>query len=281
MISPIDRYLLTQAERAGATAWLKAEALSMEKSGNDVIVNIRHYNTIERVKTKIIIGADGLRSQVGKWAGLKTHIKLKELASCLQIVVDGVETNGLLELITGSRTAPGGYGWIFPKGHGYAEIGLGIIAPYTSQNAQWHLNKFIKNSFLSHRFTNVRLLEVQGGGVPLAAPLKKQYADNILLVGDAARHVNPITGGGIHTALSGGNIAADFLIGHLTSGNTHTAVHLSAYQDMWLNAIGNQIWKLYDVKKKIFKEKDRAVQDAELFNTMRSYFSPTSEYKKI
>lgn len=276
-----DRYLLTLAERAGAKAWLKAEAVGMEKIGNDAIVTIRHYNSIERVKTKIIIGADGLRSQVGKWAGLKTHIKLKELASCLQYVVDGVETEGLLELITGSQTAPGGYGWIFPKGHGYAEIGLGIIAPYTHNNAQWHLDAFIKNSFLSHRFKNARLLEVQGGGVPLAAPLKKQYADNILLVGDAARHVNPITGGGIHTALSGGNIAADFLIRHLPSGDPNTDPYLSKYQDMWLEATGRQMWKLYDVKKKIFKEKDKHAQDAKLFETMRNYFSPMSEYKKI
>ncbi len=276
-----DRYLLTQAERAGATAWLKAEAVSMEKTGEDVIVNIKHYNSLERVKTKIIIGADGLRSQIGKWAGLKTHIKLKELASCLQIVVDGVETNGLLELITGSQTAPGGYGWVFPKGHGYTEIGLGIIAPFTRYNAQWHLDRFIKDSFLSHRFKNARLLEVQGGGVPLASPLKKQYADNLFLIGDAARHVNPITGGGIHTALSGGTIAADFLIRHLPSGNPHSEQHLREYQDMWLNAVGNQMWKLYKVKKKIFKEKNVEVQDAKLFDTMRNYFSPMSEYKKI
>ncbi len=276
-----DRYLLTLAERAGATAWLKAEGLGYEPSGEGVIVSIKHYNTIEKVKTKIIVGADGLRSQVGKWAGIKTHIKMKELASCLQIVVDGVETNGLLELITGSETAPGGYGWVFPKGHGYAEIGLGIIAPYTKKDARWHLDKFIKNSFLSHRFKNARILEVQGGGVPLASPLKKQYANNILLVGDAARHVNPITGGGIHTALSGGTVAANFLIDHLPSGDNHIEKNLSKYQDNWLEAFGNQMWKLYDVKKSIFKEKETATQNKLLFETMSNYFSPNSEYKKI
>lgn len=276
-----DRYLLTQAERAGAKAWLKAEALGYEQAGDDVFVSIKHYNKIERVKTEIIVGADGLRSQVGKWAGIKTHIKLKELASCLQFVVDGVETNGLLELITGSQTAPGGYGWVFPKGHGYAEIGLGIIAPYTTGNAQDHLDRFIKNSFLSHRFKNARIIEVQGGGVPLASPLKKQFARNIILVGDAARHVNPITGGGIHTALSGGTVAADFLIKHLPSGNDNSEEFLSEYQDDWLEAFGNQMWKLYEVKKNIFKEKEVSVQDKRLFETMGNYFSPNSEYKKI
>ena len=276
-----DRYLLTQAERAGATAWLKAEGLGYESSGDDVLVSIKHYNTVEKVKAKIIVGADGLRSQVGKWAGIKTHIKLKELASCLQFIVDGVETNGLLELITGSETAPGGYGWVFPKGHGYAEVGLGVIPPYTRKDARWHLDKFIKNSFLSHRFKNAKLLEVQGGGVPLASPLKTQFADNIILVGDAARHVNPITGGGIHTALSGGIVAADFIISHLPSGNDHSKKNLSKYQDNWLEAFGNQMWKLYKVKNSIFKEKDNDVQNKMLFETMSNYFSPNSEYKKI
>lgn len=276
-----DRYLLTQAERAGAKAWLKAEALGYEQSGDYVIISIKHYNRVERIKTRIIVGADGLRSQVGKWAGIKTHIKLKELASCLQFVVDGVETNGLLELITGSQTAPGGYGWVFPKGNGYAEIGLGIIAPYSSGNAQDYLDRFIHNSFLSDRFKNVRLLEVQGGGVPLASPLKKQFASNLILIGDAARHVNPITGGGIHTALSGGTIAAEFLIEHLPSGNNNSEENMAQYQQRWLEAVGNQMWKLYDVKKKIFKEKEIAVQDQKLFETMGNYFSPNSEYKKI
>ena len=77
------------------------------------------------------------------------------------------------------------------------------------------------------------------------------------------------------------NIAADFLIRHLPSGNTHCEQNLSVYQDMWLDATGHQMWKLYDVKKKIFNEKDKAIQDAKLFDTMRNYFSSTSEYKKI
>jgi flavin-dependent dehydrogenase len=71
----------------------------------------------------------------------------------------------------------GRYAWVFPKGNGYAEIGLGVISTMTKHSAQWHLDKFIKQSFFKERFKNSRILEVQGGGVPLAAPLKIQYAD--------------------------------------------------------------------------------------------------------
>lgn len=277
-----DRYLMTAAERAGAEVWLKTEGLGyLPLPDGSCEVQLRHFNKEIKVKAQVLVGADGLQSQVGKWAGLHTHIKLNELASCLQFVVDGVETDGLLEIITGHEWAPGGYAWVFPKGHGYAEIGLGVARTMTGQNAQWHLDHFIKNSFLKERFRDCRILEIQGGGVPLAAPLKTQYADNLLLVGDAARHVNPITGGGIHTALSGGVIAGSFLAELLRAGKRPSKNNLKACQERWLEAMGNKMWKLYREKKAIFNTRDIAARDQRLYRTMSDYFSPDSEYKKI
>lgn len=242
-----DRYLMTQAERAGAEVWLKTEGLGY--SVNDLencAVHIRNFNKELTIHTKMLVGADGLQSQVGKWAGLRTHIKLTELASCLQFIVDQVETDDLLEIITGHEWAPGGYAWVFPKGHGYAEIGLGVIRTMTEHNAQWHLDYFMQCSFFKERFKNSRILEIQGGGVPLAAPLRTQYADNLILVGDAARHVNPITGGGIHTALSGGYIAGHFLTDLIKNNITPSKENLKGYQEMWLDKLGHKMWKLYD-----------------------------------
>jgi len=277
-----DRYLMTQAERAGVEVWLKAEGLDYSPKGADgCTVRIRHFNKEHEIRTRLVVGADGLQSQVGKWAGLRTHIKLTELASCLQFIVDHVETDGLLEIITGHEWAPGGYAWVFPKGHGYAEIGLGVIRTLTERNAQDHLDHFMQQSFFRERFKNSRVLEIQGGGVPLAAPLRTQYADNMILVGDAARHVNPITGGGIHTALSGGWIAAQFLKKLVEEDIPPTAQELEGYQNAWLDKLGNKMWKLYDVKSSIFKEDVIAARDTMLYETMASYFSPDSEYKKI
>lgn len=277
-----DRYLMTQAERAGVEVWLKTEGLGYRPDGDGSCeVFLRRFNQQITIKARVLVGADGLQSQVGKWAGLRTHIKITELASCLQFIVDQVETEGLLEIVTGHEWAPGGYAWVFPKGHGYAEIGLGVISTMTDKNAQWRLDKFIKRSFFKERFENSRILEIQGGGVPLAAPLRTQYADNLILVGDAARHVNPITGGGIHTALSGGRIAGNFLAGFLNSGRQPTARNLKGYQNCWLEELGNKMWQLYEVKTDIFRKTDIRERDALLYQTMASYFSPHSEYKKI
>jgi digeranylgeranylglycerophospholipid reductase len=277
-----DRYLATQAERAGATIWLKTEALGYRVCADDTCeVDLLKFNESITVKAKVVVGTDGVQSQVGKWAGIKTHIKLSELASCLQFVVDGVETTGLLEIITGHEWAPGGYAWVFPKGYGYAEIGLGITTTMCTDNAQTYLDNFIKHSFFKERFKNCRILEIQGGGVPLAAPLKIQCADNLILAGDAARHVNPITGGGIHTALSSGKIAGEFLAGMIKSGKPATKENLEGYHTNWLDKMGNSMWKLYHTKRTIFEMPDIAQRDAALYTTMSGYFSPDSEYKKI
>ncbi len=278
-----DRYLMTLAERAGVDVWLKTEALNYAPQPDGTAeVYLKRFGQTVTVRTRILVGADGLQSQVGKWAGLRTHIRLSELASCLQYVVDGVETDGLLELVTGREWAPGGYAWLFPKGHGYAEVGLGIIRTLTDKDARWYLDHFMHHSFMAERLKNARILEVQGGGVPLAAPLKQMHAQNIILVGDAARHVNPITGGGIHTALRGGVIAGRFLCNFLPTGQPADADHLTAYDARWLDEMGHTMWKLYDVKRSIFSRKRTwAERDRALYETLAGYFSPDSPYRKV
>ncbi len=277
-----DRYLVTMAERAGVEVWLKTDGLGYQPLEDGTCeVRLRKFNREIPLRCHVLVGADGLQSQVGKWAGLQTHIKMTELASCLQFVVDGVETNGLLEIVTGHEWAPGGYAWVFPKGHGYAEVGLGVIRTMTPENAQWHLDHFMRHSFLKDRLRNARILEVQGGGVPLAAPLRTQYATNLILVGDAARHVNPITGGGLHTAISGGLIAGTFLADLLAAGGAPSAENLSGYQTRWLEQLGNKMWQLYATKKDIFKEKDIPLRNERLYQTMADYFNPFSVYKKV
>ncbi len=277
-----DRHLMTLAERAGVEVWLKTEGIGFTpQSDGTVTLHLNRFGQRISVRTRIIVGADGLQSQVGKWAHLQTHIKLNELASCLQFIVDNVETDGLLELITGHEWAPGGYAWVFPKGSDCAEVGLGVIRTMTDKDARWHLDHFIHHSFMAERFKKYRILEVQGGGVPLAAPLRKQYADNMILVGDAARHVNPITGGGIHTALRCGIIAGNFLAEFLTRGLNPSAEHLADYQKRWMAELGETMWQLYDLKRTIFNKQNVPQRDRMLYQTLSQYFSPESKFRKV
>lgn len=276
-----DRYLSRLAMNAGVDLWLRARARSFVIEGGYVFAEIERFNQHETVRAKVVVGADGVMSQVGLWAGLRPAIKLGDMASCLQYIVDNVETEGLLEIVVGYANAPGGYAWVFPKGGGYAEVGLGVIRTMTDHDAAWHLRYFLEQSFMRDRFSKMNILEVQGGGVSLAAPLKRLVADHVLLVGDAGRHVNPLTGGGLHTALRGGRLAGEFLGRALHDGADGSAASLLPYQQHWYADQGDALTSLYNERISIFAAQDRSVQDARLYQTLGGYFHPSSPYRKV
>jgi len=276
-----DRYLAKLAIDAGAELWLKTRALGLERSDGLVRLTVERFGARQEIAAKVVIGADGVMSQVGLWAGLQVAVPLADMASCLQFVVQGVATCGLLEIVTGREHAPGGYAWIFPKGAGMAEVGLGVTRTMTARDARWHLERFMGESFLRERFRRARIIEVQGGGAPLAAALKRMVTDNVILVGDAARQVNPITGGGIHTALCSGRLAGEFLAERLPSTQHYTRADLQDYQERWNAALGVHLAGLYRLKRKIFAEGDPATQDRRLFETLGNYFRPDSPYRKV
>ncbi|MFQ5577431.1 MAG: NAD(P)/FAD-dependent oxidoreductase [Anaerolineae bacterium] len=103
----------------------------------------------------------------------------------------------------------------------------------------------------------------------------------MILVGDAARHVNPITGGGIHTALRGGMIAGNFLARFLSTGQRPTAKNLAPYQQLWFDELGHAMQNLYNLKRRIFRQKDVFKQDQLLHQTLAGYFHPASEFRKV
>ena len=101
------------------------------------------------------------------------------------------------------------------------------------------------------------------------------------MVRDAARHENPITGGGIHTAMASGKIAGEFLAELIKSDKQTSKENLKEYPDRWLSAMGNKMWQLYEVKHTILNTKEVLKRDDMLYDSMSNYLSPVSEYKKI
>ena len=66
--------------------------------------------------------------------------------------------------------------------------------------------------------------------------------DNLLLVGDAGRFVNPLTGGGIHTAIITGKHAGE-LAAEAISKEDYTSNFLKKYNDMWMPDIYDELYK--------------------------------------
>jgi flavin-dependent dehydrogenase len=91
----------------------------------------------------------------------------------------------------------------------------------------------------------------QGGALPLR-PLKKTFSDRVVLCGDAAGQMNPLTGDGIHYAMSSGMFAADVCAQAVEIGSTN-ASFLSKYQTLWKNDFGGEIKIFHRVLKMLLK----------------------------
>ena len=106
------------------------------------------------------------------------------------------------------------------------------------------LDNFIANDPKLKNGNPIRFL---AGAVPVANPVET-VRDNLLLVGDAARQVDPITGGGLTHCLEGGKIAGE-TIGMAVEKQQFDKETLSAYETGWKEAFGKKLKRNYMVKE--------------------------------
>ena len=75
------------------------------------------------------------------------------------------------------------------------------------------------------------------GNVPVALPPSRLATDGLMVVGDAARQVDPLTGGGIINAMTAGKLAAETAVEAIAAGDTSTQF-MSRYQERCGRSIG-------------------------------------------
>lgn len=200
-----DKYMAMDAARAGAEIKIKTLVTGIDKIDNGFIVSTESMGKEETYKCKILIAADGPEGHIARWAGLRPAAKAKEMESGVQYEMCNVEFErpGVIEFYFGS-VAPGGYVWIFPKGDDIANVGLAILPHLAKKTAIEYLDEFIAKCPYTR---NAQAVELNIGGDPVGGMTKKLYDDNIMVCGDAAGQVNPLTGGGIISGMIGGMCA--------------------------------------------------------------------------
>ncbi len=198
------------------------------------------------VKADVVVAADGVMSRVARWAGIKTALKPDDLETCAQFKMTGidVESEDTMEYHMGKKVTPGGYAWIFPRGGGTANVGLGVLADRAEKTPLHYLKKFVDGH---PGLKKGRVFELNVGGVSVCSPLKQTAKDNLLVVGDAARQVNPLTGGGIDSAMRSGNIAGEVAAKAVKVGDTSER-RLSEYDERWRDAMEKKLKKYLRVK---------------------------------
>ena len=213
-------------------------------------VKYEHNGEQKELKAKIVIAADGVESRVGRWAGLKTHIDFRDMECCTQITAANINIDpNTLYFYFGEEFAPEGYFWIFPKGDNIANIGLGVSGMIGKKKSAQSL----LNSFMEKYYPQAPILTAIAGGVPSAVTLDKISAPGIALVGDAARQVNPLSGGGIASGMIGGSIAGRIAGEAIIMNNID---HLLTYDKAWRVRLGKRHETFNRIKEGIFNFSD-------------------------
>ena len=193
------------------------------------------------ISSKVIVAADGFPSTIAKESGILTHeyITPNTVAINYEYLMTNLNVDqSVTEMYLGTKFAPGGYGWVIPKGNRSANVGIGIRTSYSKkQDGTGYLRYFLNESPLSRtKLTGGIPGPMIADVLPVDGPLKRTYSDSVMAVGDAAAMVMPTNGGGIATAMITGAIAGQVAADHLQFNRP-----LSDYQDRWTQVMGREM----------------------------------------
>ena len=165
------------------------------------------------LKCGFLVGADGARSQVAKLLGLDRNTRyLKGVEYALEPLKHAELS---LHCFVDPEFAPGYIGWVLP-GVRVTQVGLACHSAHTAD-----LPKFIRRIDRLFGLSDSHILEKRGGIIPIGGLLGNFYAEDMMLVGDAAGMVSPLTAGGIHRAYLYGRLAGVAIADHLLDGGPH------------------------------------------------------------
>ena len=221
-----DRALSENAVKAGAELMTSTRVTDVIKDGGTV-TGVKAISNGEplQVDAKIVIGADGHASVVRKKAGFRRWFP--DVCTCAQFRLGGLSLDQpeVNDFLLSSEIAPGGYAWVFPKSGEVANVGLGVRLVHTAPPIHY-LRKWVSSD---PRFKDAEIQLVNGGICPVSGNLDKTVDDGVILCGDAAGQLIPMTGAGIHSGVEAGKMAGDTATRAIQEGDV-SATRLSEYE---------------------------------------------------
>lgn len=200
------RWMAEEAARAGATLMYDRKFAGGLEYARGVAMGDIHAS--------FLVGADGARSRVAETFGLGRNVNF---VAGLEIECEklaGIDDR-FLHCFADSRIAPGYIAWMVP-GVDATQIGVAASRPHRPDLAG--LLRRLKAHF---DVRDIRVTSRRSGLIPSGGVVRNLGTARVMLVGDAAGMVSPVTGGGIHTALHFGRRAAMLVADHLDDRGVH------------------------------------------------------------
>ena len=213
-----DEWLRERARHSGA----ERMAGTFEKIERDdrahPIVTFRRARggPVEKVRARVVIGADGARSAVAKQC-LPGAERIPCVFAYHEIIKSPPRNSDQFDasrcdVFYQGRLSPDFYAWVFPHGES-ASVGVG------SANKGFSLRGAVKDMRADLGLDGCETIRREGAPIPLK-PLKRwDNRRDVIVTGDAAGVVAPASGEGIYYAMTCGRIVAEAAGAFLTSGN--------------------------------------------------------------
>lgn len=213
----LDAFLAEQAAAAGADFrdGVTVEGLTAGPDGVELRVGGA------AVRGDVLVGADGVNGSVARTVGLGGGIVYGIALEGNGPLPDRQPGRATIEL----GVVPGGYGWVFPKA-GHANFGVGGWAG-EGPRLRDHLARLCSE----HGVDPAALTDVRGRRLPIRRTAAAARG-RVLLAGDAAGLVDPLTGDGISEALVSARLAAEAILsGRLDGYDAALAGALGRYAE--------------------------------------------------
>ncbi len=283
-----DKWLAELATKEGAKlkVYHKVEDVKVRK--NHYTLNVKHGGRKAfEVDAKVVVSAEGMEALIARKLGFPTVHKPYDVDTCYEYEVIPYEHEEMIELYFGNEIAPRGYVWIFPKKDKKANVGVGVGGHITTNTKRGNLKgadpKYYLDKFMEEheQLRNSSTLLDFGGVISVGAPLKSFVKGRALVIGTAAKQVDPIHGGGIALAMQAGYIAGEALVKAFKNKKLEESFLKKEYEEKWKSINSNKLQKRLVLRKVmerlgdddlnfIFKELNKE----ELHNITKENFAP-------
>ena len=210
-----DEFLRNRATEAGAHRYIGTfTKIERDADGTHVVYRDKVSGNAMKLKTKLVIGADGARSNVAR-TEIKDGEKIPYVIAYHEII-EAPERNmtydpARCDVIYDGKISPDFYGWVFPHGQ-QASVGMGSMIKSVD------VKKATADLRAASGLTDCKTIRKEGAPIPLKPLDCWDNGKDVVLAGDAAGVVAPSSGEGIYYAMVGGRVAATAAAATLASG---------------------------------------------------------------